>query len=547
MVIRVQTTGNADFEIANVCVGEMLDAAAKKWANRVGWDIDNLSITFRQMFENTNKVAKSLIACDIKKGDVVALWTPNLAEFIYCKFACAKLGAIFVAINTRSKNFELEHILKHGEVKLIVMVDRFLKHDFISTLEAICPKDSWLGDGKVNFAQLPYLKQIVSLSTIANAKSLSWENFLRKGVTINLNLLQEVQSKQSWNDEILLQYTSGTTAKPKGALCDHRYVLYSSVERLVRLGLCFEDSFLNTQPFYHVGGSGILTVPLIIGCKVVSTEYYESERILQLIEKKQCTVRSGHAAMYTMELDHPGISDFDLSSLRSGWCIGPQALMQRVRDEMNITYLAQIYGMTEGGGTGGHFMDSWNHRSTTCGKVLSGMEIMISDPKTGDKLPNGMVGEICTRGWLQMTGYFKQPSETKAAIDSGGWLHSGDLGTVDEQGYLKFVGRVKDMLRIGGENVSAEEVEGVLLSHPSIAQAAVIGSPDSRLTEVVMAVIETRNGCIISEEEVKRFCGARMANFRVPRYVRIVDTWPMTGSGKIQKNVLRDMFVNGKI
>jgi fatty-acyl-CoA synthase/long-chain acyl-CoA synthetase len=272
---------------------------------------------------------------------------------------------------------------------------------------------------------------------------------------------------------------------------------------------------------------------------------YDAERVLQLIQREKCVSRSGYGAMYIMEMNHPRFAQYDISSLRSGWCVGTPALMQKVRDTFGIAGLVQIYGSTEVGCTAGEVSEPWAIRSTSCGRPLTGMELLICDPKDGRPLPPGETGEIVMRGWHQMIGYFNDPAATAKAVDTEGRVHTGDLGWVDESGYLHFAGRVKDMLKVGGENVSAEEVESFLLTHPDITQVAVIGAPDERLQEVVMAVIETRPGSLLTAEELVGWCKTRLANFRVPRYVRFIDEWPMTGSGKIQKNKLRERFHAG--
>jgi fatty-acyl-CoA synthase/long-chain acyl-CoA synthetase len=543
MSIPVQCGSHVTYEIRETCVGAALDEAATRWPDRAGWTFDDLTVTFAEMRERTDRVARALLACGIAHGDVVAVWSPNAAEAVYLEFGCAKIGAVVTHLNTRFKSFEIEYILQHSDARLLVMVDRFLKIDFNAILAEICPEEARDPQGRVSASRLPHLRRIVSLDKPAFARSLAWEAFVALGDSIAPGKLKETEQRARWDEPMLLQYTSGTTARPKGALLDHRYVMYASLERLVRAGLDEDGVFLNTQPYYHIGGSGILTVPLTLGCEVVSTAYYDVERVLGLIERKRCTIRSGQSAMYLMELEHPRFRSYDLSSLKGGWCIGPPALMQRVRDEMRLPHVVQIYGMTEGGGTGGFRDEPWRLRATTCGRALTGVELAIIDPDTGRRQPAGQPGEICSRGWMQMKGYLKQPDETRRAIDDDGWLHSGDRGVINDAGYLAFIGRIKDMLRIGGENVSSEEVESVLLTHPHIVQAAVIGYPDRRLGEVVLAVVEPRLDTELSEDDVIRYCAGRMANFRVPRQVRITHSWPMTGSGKIRKNVLRELYV----
>lgn len=242
-------------------------------------------------------------------------------------------------------------------------------------------------------------------------------------------------------------------------------------------------------------------------------------------------------------MNHERFRDYDLSSLRGGWCVGTPALMERVRDTFDMPDLVQIYGATEGGGAGGDYRQPWDLRASTCGTAVTGTELAIFDPETNSRLPTGEIGEIRINGWWRMNGYLKQPEETAKTIDAEGWVHTGDLGSLDADGNLRFAGRLKDMLKIGGENVSAEEVEAVLLQNPDIKQVAVIGAPDERLSEVVMAIVECKDGAMLDEADVIRFCTGKVANFRVPRYVRFTTEWPLTGSGKIQKHLLRETFL----
>lgn len=534
------------FEVREICLGDALDAAAARWGDRIGWVFGDREVSFRAMRDSADAVAASLLALGLEPGDVVALWMPNLAEFAFLEFGCAKAGAIIAAINTRSKSFELEHVLKHSDARVLVMVDSFLKHDFAETLAELLPAASRAPDGRVRSTTFPKLERVVSLSPRPADCALSWDGFLGLGREVPALVREQRQRARHWGEPVVLQYTSGTTALPKGALCNHRYVLNFGIAFLKPTGMGGGDVFLNTQPFYHVGGScGALPVPLAEGTKVVSAEYYETETILGLIERERCTIRSGYGAMYVMEMSHPRFRAFDLSSLRGGWCVGTPALMQRVMDEMKIPGLVQIYGATEGGGTSGHPGEPRQVRAGTCGRPVHGTEFAIRDPATGAFLPPGEIGEILLRGWWKMNGYLKQPEETARTIDADGWVHTGDLGSLDAAGRLTFASRLKDMLKIGGENVSAEEVETVLLGHPKVLQAAVIGAPDARLSEVVMAIIEPQEGETVSDEEIIDFCRQRMANFRVPRHVRIVGEWPLTGSGKIQKHKLREVFLEG--
>ena len=511
-----------------------------QWGERIGWTFEDVHVSFEAMQHRADQVAQSLLSLGIGPGDVVATWIPNLAEFAYCLFGCAKIGAIVTAINTRSKLFELEHILGHSDAKLLIIVDRFLNEDFVALIRDVVGSETMASDGAISTPRFPKLQTLVGAPGSCDVRLMAWDRFLSRGGDREWsNLLAKVQRERRLEEPILLQYTSGTTALPKGALCNHVYVLNLGAQTMSRLGVGAGDAVLNTQPLYHVGGScGAVPVPLVIGCHFVIPEYYEVERVLRLIAREKCVARTGFAAMYIMEMDHPRFREFDLSSLRSGWCVGSPELMERVRDRMGLSGLVQLYGATEASGTLGSVGEPWEKRSLTCGQVFDEMEIAIVDMASGRRLPPRSSGEIVLRGWCTMNGYLKQPEETAKTIDAEGWVHSGDYGMLDEEGYLYFQGRIKNMIRVGGENVSAEEVEAMLMRHPQIKMVAAIAMPDPRLEEVVLAVVELREGAEASEKQIIDFCRARMANFRVPRAVRFVREWPLTGSGKIHRLAL---------
>jgi acyl-CoA synthetase (AMP-forming)/AMP-acid ligase II len=531
MEVRFETLGRA--------VGD----AADLWGEAIGWVFEDRRVSFREMEDASDRVARALLAQGIGPGDIVAVLMPNLAEFAFILFGCAKIGAILTALNTRSRLFEIEHVLIHSETKLLITVERFLKQDYMEFLRHLLGADAIGPEGMVKSAAMPRLERLVTPSAQGGADLMGWDKFLAEGETIPRSRLAEMEERVRWRDPVLLQYTSGTTARPKGALCNHPYVLQYGAEIIERLGVRRGEPFLNTQPFYHVGGSGgALPVPLILGCRMVVPEFYEPERVLRLIERERCVARTGFSAMYIMEMCHPNFRGFDLSSLRSGWCVGTPEIMEQVRDAFGMDHLSQIYGSTEASGVSGSIGEPWEKRSRSCGRVVSQMEMQIRDVATGQTLPAGETGEILMRGWCSMNGYLKQPEETARVMEPDGWVHSGDLGMLDADGYLFFKGRIKNMLRVGGENVSAEEIEAMLLRHPKIKMAAVIGAPDPRLVEVPMAIVELKEGASATGQEIIEFCAARMANFRVPRQVRFTTDWPLTGSGKIQIHVLRSRY-----
>jgi len=515
-----------------------MDAAADRWPDGTGWVFEDRRVTFGEMRSMTARAAGGLRSWGVAKGDVVALWTPNLLEWAVTAFAAYRLGAVVVSINTRFKGFELSHLLAHSQAKVLVIQPEFLKIDLEAILEEVAPDLQFGADGSVATARFPSLQRLVSVAP-GRLPATPWSSLL------DSDPLDTTAAEQGLSPDspALLQYTSGTTAAPKGALLTHRHVLNYAPETFSRLGVGVGDPVMNTQPVYHVGGASALTVPFVLGCAKVTPTYYDAERVLQLIERERCVSRGGIPTMYLMELAHPRFSEFDLSSLRSGWTGGPPAVMDQIRDGFGGLELTQLYGATEGGGTSGSVTDPWDKRRVSAGRLLTGTEIRVVDPESGREVPTGEVGEVCIRGWNRMLCYFRDEERTRESIDADGWLHMGDLGRFDEDGYFYYVGRLKDMIRVGGENTSAEEVEALLLEHPEVRQAAVIGVPDPRMGEVVLAIVERTPGSSLTAEAIAGYCKSRAANFRVPRHIRFVTDWPYTGSGKIAKQALRETYL----
>lgn len=530
-----------DIAIIEQTLGDALDEAAARWGDATGWVFENDPVSFNAMKALSDRVARALIAEGIGPGDIVAVWTPNAVEFAALQFACAKTGAILAAINTRFKSFEVAHMLRQSGAKLLILVERFLKHDYLATLAeiGIVPGP----DGRVETQSYPALRKVVTLTAPGGAGLEPWDRFLASGDSVPADQLAGRQAERRWGEAVVLQYTSGTTAAPKGALLNHRYVLNVGNTLFKLMGVKPGEAILNTQPFYHIGGScGAIPTPLTTGARVVMPAFYEAGRVLELIERERCVARTGFAAMYIMEMNHPDFGKRDISSLRAGWCSGNQDVIARVRDTMDIPYLMLTYSSTEVGGTSSSWLDSWEQRSTTSGPALPGTEMKIVDPDTGGELGADEPGELLMRGWWQMNAYHNLPEETAEAVDKEGWFHTGDRCSITEDGCLRFIGRYKDMLKVGGENVAAEEVEGHLMAHPKIKAAAVIGAPDPRLEEVPMAIVELSSEGALTAEDVQQHCAKAMANFRVPKYVHFVTEWPMTGSGKIKKDELRKIY-----
>jgi fatty-acyl-CoA synthase/long-chain acyl-CoA synthetase len=530
-------------EIVTITVGDALDRAAEQWGDREGWIFDRERITFRGLRRDADRAAKSLIHLGFAPGDVVATWMSNRPEWLVMQMACAKTGVILMGLNTRFKVEETRYILERGDVRALFFMPHMLSIDFLAILERAFPGLAATVKRGETHSGVPTLRLLVDLDATEQAPN-SFAAFLEYGKVTSDGALRERQRLCRPMQPVLMKFTSGSTGFPKGVLVHHLEALYWGASIYDAMGIEEGDAVLNTQPFYHAGGScGAVTAPLSLGCKVVTPEIYSPESALRLVEREQCKARSGSAAMYLTEMDHPKFRSFNLSSLKAAWCVGPPAVFERIRREMGIPGLIQPFGATEAGGTCSRVADPWEVRSGSCGKPFPGTEVRIFDSVSHQEVPQGSVGEIGFRGWWCMLGYFKQPQEAETR-EADGWVKTGDLGFLDGAGNLHCVGRIKDTIRPGGENTSAREIEAFLLTHRAVQQVAVFGVPDERLGEVVMAVVEVRKGECLTDLELIEFCRGQIAAFKIPRYVRFTTDWPMTGSGKIQKYVLRERYVN---
>ncbi len=510
---------------------QALDAAATIRGDATGWIFEDDAVTFAAMRDGARRVAGALARSGIGRGDTVAIWLPNEVAWAHAIFACSLLGARLAAINTRSKADEAGHVLSNSGAKALIFRPAFLNIDYGALLEGVDPQFS--------------AGALAALDERARATPhICRIERGRPGAPVPLASLSGSfdvpENRAAPEDEaILVQYTSGSTSLPKGALLSHVHVLNFGHHVAERMGVRPGEAFLNTQPLYHIGGScSSLCVPITQGCIMVMPEYYEPGRVLELIARHRCVARTGMSTMYVREMQHPRFHTFDLSSLRAGWTIGPPALLDKIRAEFPIEGMIQLYGMSEGGATCGALDEPWAIRRVSAGRPYPGTFFSIVDPVTGRDLPAGQTGEIRFAGWARCLGYVGM--DAAAAFDEFGRFRSGDLGHLDAAGRVYFDGRLKEMIKPGGENVSALEVEAFLGQHPAVAQVAVFGVPDDDLGEAVVAVIEPVAGSGLTEQALRDFCQGRIANFRIPRYIRFTAAWPMTGSGKILKRVLQE-------
>jgi fatty-acyl-CoA synthase/long-chain acyl-CoA synthetase len=526
------------WEPVRLRLDEALAQAAARAPDHVGWVFGDERVTLSSMAQGSSRLASALAVQGVGPNDTVAVWLPNVPAWAHALFACSILGARLAAINTRAKALEAGHILRDSGAKVLLFRPGFLNIDYLDILREIYPE------------------RAATMNGSTAAREATCVLLLEGGTKDGPRLLESLPARASAagasvdgqrpapdKEAVLIQYTSGSTTMPKGALLHHVDVLNFGYPICTRMGLGPGESFLNTQPFYHTGGScGCLPVPLLLPCTMVIPEYYAPERVLQLIERERCVSRTGMPTMYLREMQLPNFRDYDLSSLRTGWTIGTPSVVDRIRAEFPLEGLLQLYGSTEAGSTCADPGDPWEVRRRSSGRPVPGTRFSIVDADTDIDCPVGTTGEIRVAGWRCLMGYTGAGNDDEV-FDSKGRFRTGDLGHFDAAGELYFDGRLKDMIKPGGENVAALEVEEFLMQHPAVRQAAVIGVPDDDLGEAVMAIIEVAEGHRLSEADVTAHCRGRIANFRVPKHVRFVSSWPTTGSGKLLKRELRDRYV----
>ena len=525
-------------------LGQTLKEIAGRFSDKPALIFKDQQISYQRLQEKVRELAKGFLALGIGKNDKVSIWSGNCLEWVYTQLATALIGAVLVPVNTRFRTSELEYILSQSDSTTLILMDSFLGIDFAAMLREVCPEIDISPPGNLQPARLSMLKNIIFLGDRKAPGAFCFSEILRRGESIPDGNLESSMAEVQPDDVIMFQYTSGTTAFPKGVMLTHDGVIRDGFYLGERQTLNSKDILFCPLPFFHVGGAVISTLSALThGAGMAFLETYDPLESLKLVHKERCTAMNGVETHFLMMYQHPDFSRYDVGSLKKGWAIGPAEVVRSVYQKMGLTKVLNIYGTSETSPnvTATFVDDPLELRMAFHGLPHAETEVKIVNPSTGETLPDGREGEICVRGWNVMKGYYKKPEETAKAIDSQRWLHTGDLGRMDPKTrYLKFTGRFKDVLRVGGENVSAMEVESFLLTHPKVKQAQVIGVPDPRLTEVGMAFLELKEGISATEEEILGFCKGKIANFKIPRYVTFVKEFPMTGSGKIQKFKLKE-------
>ena len=504
--------------------------------------------SYRDLKKEVDAFAAGLVALNLKPGERVGIWAPNCAEWVVVQFATAKAGLILVNINPAYRLPELDYALTKVGCSALITAAEFKSSDYIQMLNEMIPELSASEPGALHSTKLPELRKVIRLGDATTSGMLNYADVAGLAGAAEEAEVRRLSDELQFDDPINIQFTSGTTGAPKAATLTHHNIVNNAFFVGRQMALGSDDRMCIPVPMYHCFGMVLGTLCCVAhgATMVFSSAGYDPLEVLRTVEAERCTVLHGVPTMFIAELDRPEFTQFDLTSLRTGIMAGapcPVELMNRVRDEMHLDQITIAYGMTETGPVSFETSidDPVERRVTTVGRVLPHIEIKIVD-ENGRIVPRGVPGELLTRGYCVMPGYWNDPDRTVKAIDEAHWIASGDVATIDEQAYCQIVGRIKDMLIRGGENIFPREIEEFLYQNPKIEEVEVFGVPDPKYGEEVCAWIKLRDGEEATEQEIREFCEGQIAHFKIPRYIKFVDAFPMTVTGKVQKYVMREQM-----
>ncbi|MCL2721371.1 MAG: AMP-binding protein [Treponema sp.] len=507
----------------------------------------NLRFTYSEFDKRVDDFANGLLSMGVKKGDHVGIWATNVPDWNTVLFACARIGAVLVTVNTGYKTHELEYVLKQSDMVCLCLTNGWRDSDYVAMVNELVPELKTAQRGHINSENFPFLKYVVHIGQQKHRGMFCFNELLLLGQHTDSAQLREIENSLDTNDVVNMQYTSGTTGFPKGVMLTHRNILNNGFNIGENQRLTEKDIVCLPVPLFHCFGLVLGMMAVIThGSTAALIEWFDPLLVLATIQKEKCTAVYGVPTMFIAELNHPMFKMFDLSSLRTGIMAGspcPIETMRQVIDLMHMNEVTICYGLTEASPvmTQTRYDDDIIVKVETVGRALPGIEVTIRNPETGEECPDGTHGEFCCRGYNTMKGYYKMQEATDACIDKDGWLHSGDQGIKDADGNFKVTGRIKDLIIRGGENISPKEVEDFLYTMPGIKDVQVAGIASEKYGEEVGAFIILKPDVTLTEEEVRDFCRGKIGRYKTPKYVFFVDSYPQTQSGKVQKYLLREM------
>lgn len=538
-------SGVSETPLLGMTIGECLDSTVRRFPENLALVVRSQGIrwTYRELAEAVDSFACALATLGLSVGDRIAICSPNNAEWVITQFATAKLGLVLVNINPAYRPKELEYALRKVGCTALITAAHFKTSDYIAMLTEIAPELPSAGPGPLALSSLPHLRHVIQIGLPAFPSILGFDDMLAMGKGGRLPELP-----LDFDQPINIQFTSGTTGSPKGATLTHHNVLNNGYFVGLGMNLGPDDRLCIPVPFYHCFGMVLSNLACVAhgAAMIVSGESFDPLQVLETIEAERCTALHGVPTMFIGVLEHPEFKRFNLSSLRTGVMAGspcPVEIMRRVIEVMGIKEITIAYGMTETSPISFQTArdDGLERRVSSVGKVLPHLEVKIVD-EAGQILPRGQQGELCTRGYSVMLGYWDDEGKTAEAIDAGGWMHTGDLATIDAEGYCNITGRIKDMVIRGGENIYPREIEEYLYTHPKVQDVQVFGVPDSKFGEEVCAWVKLKDGQDCDEDAIRDFCRGIIAHYKIPRYIKFVEAFPLTASGKIQKFQMREIM-----
>ncbi len=545
-------SGTSDIPLLGVTIGDKFDEIVKRYPDKEALVVVHQQIrwTYQQLAVEVDTCAKALMACGLQKGDRLGIWAPNQAEWTVLQFATAKAGIILVNINPSYRKQEVSYALNQSGCKLLVLADQFKTSNYSEMIAALAPELKESAFGQLHAKELPELRMTVVLSESPSAGFLSWHELLTKAAQVSTEELQKRQQRLAFDDPINIQYTSGTTGYPKGATLSHHNILNNGYFVARRMNFSDADRLIIPVPLYHcfgmvMGNLGCMTHGATM---IYPSAGFEPLEVLKTVEIEKATALYGVPTMFIAELEHPDFQQFDLTSLRTGIMAGsscPVEVMKQVKSAMHMSEVQIAYGMTETSpvSTQTKVGTPLDKQVSTVGQILPHVEVKVIDESNGLVVPIGTPGELCTRGYSVMLKYWNDEEKTRQAIDDARWMHTGDIAVMDEEGYLQIVGRIKDMIIRGGENIYPREIEEFLFGHPKVSDVQVIGLPSQKFGEEVMAWIKPKDGASITKDEVVAYCQDQIAHYKIPKYVKFTDDFPMTVTGKIRKVEMREISV----
>jgi fatty-acyl-CoA synthase len=545
-------SGTSDKPLLGMTIGEAFDQTVALHGDREAIISihQNMRLTYRELSEQVNMAAKALMALGLQKGDRIVIWSPNNLQWLITQYASAKIGSVLVTINPAYRSHELAYVLKQSGCRALVIQNQFKTSDYEGMVEELCPQLSGCQPGHLAHSEFENLNSVISMTSSNVTGIYDWQAMLARAPSTSDDEFKMRQQQLDMDEAINIQYTSGTTGFPKGATLSHHNILNTGYFTAGTMNFTEIDKLVVPVPLYHCFGMVMANLGCLThgACLVYPSEGFEPEAVLKAVQQEKATALYGVPTMFIAELALDNFADFDLSSLRTGVMAGapcPVDTMKQVNELMHMTEVEIAYGMTETSPVSFQTrVDApLDKRVSTVGSVHPHVEVKIINADTGKTCPVNEMGELCTRGYSVMIGYWQNDVATAAAIDGSGWMHTGDIAIMDADGYVNIVGRIKDMIVRGGENVYPREIEEYLMSHDGIEDVQVTGVPDPKFGEEIIAWISLKSNTEVNEADIKAFCKGKIAHYKVPRYIKFTDDFPMTVTGKIQKYKMREVSI----